>query len=264
MRTSIWDTLYSWITNWSFWATVWQLLCCYCFNPTSLNKVLQFHFALQAFSIDIGAIQQGKVWQTFFPPMSWKTRFLPGCPFCVTNKSFFSSCQHLLTHRSVLKRLPSPVFISSEIWWKIWATARGQCKSTFSIRIFVFSSCHVMRNGVCFKPPTLFLKHKKCKMYMWGNEIRIFHTKVTKTQGPTMYTSTTVCSLCIVELQQRHSELVNGAITCNMSYLTKTLSHCHWMCFMSNKKRCFVRVSGVFLGFFYLEASGISCCHMKK
>lgn len=64
-----------------------------------------------------------------------------------------------------------------------------------------------------------------------------------------MYTSTTVCSLCIVELQQRHSELVNGAITSNnMSYLTKTLSHCHWMCFMSNKKS-FVRISCVFLRF---------------
>lgn len=95
----------------------------------------------------------------------------------------------------------------------------------------------------------------KCKMYMWGNEIRIFHANVTKSQGPTMYTSTTVCSLCIVKLQQRHSELVNGAITSNnMSYLTKTLSHCHWMCFTSNKeKKCFVRASCAFSSSIFLS-----------
>lgn len=90
---------------------------------------------------------------------------------------------------------------------------------------------------------------------MWGNEIRIFHANVTKSQGPTMYTSTTVCSLCIVKLQQRHSELVNGAITSNnMSYLTKTLSHCHWMCFTSNKeKKCFVRASCAFSSSIFLS-----------
>lgn len=72
-----------------------------------------------------------------------------------------------------------------------------------------------------------------------------------------MYTSTTVCSLCIVELQQRHSKLVNGAITSNnMSYLTKTLSHCHWMCFMSNKKKkCFVRLSCAFSCLWKLQES---------
>ena len=79
-----------------------------------------------------------------------------------------------------------------------------------------------------------------------------------------MYTSTTVCSLCIVELQQRHSELVNGAITSNnMSYLTKTLSHCHWMCFMSNKRNplseCLVHFFFLLSLQVFLEASAISC-----
>lgn len=80
-----------------------------------------------------------------------------------------------------------------------------------------------------------------CEVMKLGSFTRIRKRKTPQTQGPTMYTSATVCSLCIVELQQRHSQLVNGAITSNnnnnMSYLTKTLSLCHWMCFMSNNKK---------------------------
>lgn len=104
-----------------------------------------------------------------------------------------------------------------------------------------------------------------CEVMKLGSFTRT--RKTPQTQGPTMYTSATVCSLCIVELQQRHSQLVNGAITSNnnnnnMSYLTKTLSLCHWMCFMSNnKKNCFVRLV---LYFFFSYLSATSCCYKKE
>lgn len=91
-----------------------------------------------------------------------------------------------------------------------------------------------------------------CEVMKLGSFTR--KRKTPQTQGPTMYTSATVCSLCIVELQQRHSQLVNGAITSNnnnnnnMSYLTKTLSLCHWMCFMSNNKNMLCQTClGLFL-----------------
>lgn len=92
-----------------------------------------------------------------------------------------------------------------------------------------------------------------------------FTQKTTKTQGPTIYTSTTVCSLCIVELQQRHSELVNGAITSNnMSYLTK---HCHTVigCVSCQiKKSEFLMLLFLFSFQASLEALGISCCIKGK
>lgn len=129
----------------------------------------------------------------------------------------------------------------------------------FHLNICQFSSCCVVKNGIHFKPYKVILSTKwkcTCEVMKLGSFTHIQEKK--KTQGPTMYTSTTVCSLCIVELQQRHSELVNGAITSNnMSYLTKALSHCHWMWFMSNKNAL-----SEFLVLFivFLEDSGISCC----
>lgn len=98
-----------------------------------------------------------------------------------------------------------------------------------------------------------------CEVMKLGSVTHTYNNKKKKTQGPTMYTSaTTVCSLCIVELQQRHSELVNGAISSNnMSYLTKALSHCHWMWFMSNKNAL---SEYLMLFVVFLEGGGVGSC----
>lgn len=74
-----------------------------------------------------------------------------------------------------------------------------------------------------------------------------------------MYTSTTICSLCIVELQHRHSELVNGAVTSNMSYLTKKKKNCHTVigcvsCRIKKEKRKILRQRfSCFLSYFPSE-----------
>lgn len=157
--------------------------------------------------------------------------------FLYENKSFFfhANIFKVFTHCSVLRSL---VITTFHLLWAVMKkhvnTTRGQCPYPPSEYLHWSLSCFLWAT---FQTSKVLLS-TKCKMYMWGNEIRIFHANITKSQGPTMYTSTTVCSLCIVKLQQRHSELVNGAITSNnnMSYLTKTLSNCHWICFTSNKE----------------------------
>ena len=183
------------------------------------------------------------------------------------NKSFFFHANTFQDHCSVLKLSFTSSF---HLLWDLMKHFPNMDGATPHIHrlyfdiYFSFPSCRVVRNDIHFKPPKLFeAQIVKCTCEV--NEIRIFHTnKKKKTQGPTMYTSTTVCSLCIVELQQRHSELVNGAITSNnMSYLTKTLSHCHWMCFMSNKRNplseCLVHFFFLLSLQVFLEASAISC-----
>lgn len=144
------------------------------------------------------------------------------CPF-VWKVTLFP-CQHPSNH-SILKL--SSVF-------------RDLMDNALWILLSVFMLC--CEGWRTFQTSKVILSTKcncNCDVMKFGSFSRTQQRKQNpQTQGPTMYTSATVCSLCIVELQ-RHSELVNGAITSNnnLSYLTKTLSLCHWMCFMSNKKK---------------------------
>lgn len=100
-------------------------------------------------------------------------------------------------------------------------------------------------NGVHFKG----ILSTKCKCICKVMKLGSFTHTIKKLKGPQSIPQR-LCSLCIVELQQRHSELVNDALTSNdMSYLTKHC-HCHWMCFMSNKKQNhFTRISPALLCF---------------
>lgn len=78
------------------------------------------------------------------------------------------------------------------------------------------------------------LKHKLQFNMKKKKRILGSFTQTSQIPGPSMYTSATVCSLCIWSCSRDSlkQSMVHKPVTC----LTKQqLSHCHWMCFMSNK-----------------------------
>lgn len=153
--------------------------------------------------------------------MSQGRHFLPGCPLCVKISHSFSmpTFYSLLGFKNCSS---SPVFISFEIWWRLtWLAAqRGHGNLTqppFPFwYLFQLSSCEEWRAFLTSK----VILSTKCKCTCEVMKLGSFTQK--KTRAHNVYLNS--CSLCTVELQQRHSEPVNGAIISNMSYLTKTLS----------------------------------------
>lgn len=72
---------------------------------------------------------------------------------------------------------------------------------------------------------------------MYKNWIRIFHPP--KLKGPQLYLNDS----CVHYAFSSCSKVILGLSM--VRWLDKTLSHCHWMCFMWNKKT-FVRIVHVF------------------
>lgn len=148
--------------------------------------------------------------------------FLPGRPYCV--KISHSDIKISLTAQ--LENVPSsPVFSSSGLNRRLDAD-----KSSY---LFRFTKLPFRKEWNTFQTSTFVWS--TMSIYMWGNEICIFLTQKKNLKGPQCIPQWLSVHYALSSFS-RHSELVNGAITSNMSVLTKTLSHCHWMCLMSNKK----------------------------